>query len=150
MLQVPIHLWNELAQEQASLLDSPEAETFSMRNQDRLVQLLDSWALGLSKLIPDPRVVSSIVEIYPMMRANRAIRAFVDRPGREALRQCLVDVEDAEQAADLMSQEHWLNPSQTSALRAALNQPQTLQAWSKALEAVMQQGSPPRPPSKAG
>ena len=126
-----------MASEQASLLGSPERETFSLPNPDQVAAVLDRWDELMTPSLPNPTTRSALVGIYPLMRANPAIQAYLQTdPARQGLRQSLPDVPTAEEAADLMSQEYQLPASQTSALRASLKSPQTLQRWKTALAQV--------------
>lgn len=86
-MQVPIHIWNEVAAEQAHQLSPVALGTMRLPSGADLAELVDRWARLLRNQSSNPRIRLATVGIYPVMHSQAALRAYLaSDPARAGLR----------------------------------------------------------------
>lgn len=120
MQQVPMRVWNEIAQSQP--LGQPWATLFRKTPEElpqALAELVDKPA---EKSGADNRTLLAYRLTAPLLVENEAISAYLQETGQLSMRTSLPELISVSEAVTLASQEYRLKPSQQKKLTQLLSQ----------------------------
>ena len=118
MQQVPMAVWNEIAQSQP--LSQPWATLFRLTPEALPQQTLELVDKPAQKQGADNKTVLAYRLVAPLLQENEAISQYLLETQRPSLRTSLPEVISVNQAVILASQEYRLNPSQQAKLTQLL------------------------------
>lgn len=119
MYQVPMHVWNEIAQSQP--LSQPWATVFRVEGS-KLPEALQPIYDRLEKKGADDRVQRAFVVVAPLLVENESISAYLEESNRMDLRTAMPELTSISEALDLASMEYRLNRRQLDKLAQALRE----------------------------
>ena len=118
MYQVPMRVWNEIAQTQP-IKHEPWATLFRLE-PEQLPQALQPVEADLEAQGADPRTIRAYLLVAPCLLENEAISAYLEQTEQISLRNSLPDLADLSEAVMVASEEFRLNTSQRALLRRLL------------------------------
>ena len=118
MYQVPLPVWNEIAQSQP--LSQPWAELFRCETLEQLTAALAKMEKDLENRGVDAKTIRGYLLMAPLLVENEAISTYIEEMGRYDLRSAMPEICSVNEAVILASQEYRLNPSQQARLSKLL------------------------------
>ena len=118
MQQVPMHVWNEIAQSQP--LSEPWATLFRLEPEQlpqKLAELVDK---PLAQLGADNRVTLAYRLVAPLLVETEAISSYLVETQQPMLRASMPELTSVNEAVTLASMEYRLTPSQQQKLSQLL------------------------------
>lgn len=135
-------IWNQIAQTQD--LQTEAAKVAFRLTQNQIGRMENLWLKLETQAGTPPRVARCLLTCLPLLTESEAIQAYVSE--HPELRNALPEINDPQEAVDLMTLDYRLNPEDQTNLLSRLTDPQmSLRRWLGAANSVRNPGSPNAP-----
>lgn len=130
MTFLPAAVWRQIAETQE--LQSPAAKLSFRLNPQQLARMSSLLETGAERAGIPPKVARCLPTCLPLLTEREAISQFVSQ--HPEMRNALPEVNDPQEAVDLMTSEYRLTPADQATLLRLLSSPQVVNRWLKAAQ----------------
>lgn len=134
MTEVAAPVWNEIAATQS--LETPAAKIAFKLDQEQLTLMETLMISSLEERRVLPRVALCLPTFLPLLLENQAVSQFLSQ--HPQYRNALPEVDQAQTAVEIATQDRRLTPKERSLLRRTLLSPTSQQLWLEAATAAAQ------------
>lgn len=132
MHQLPPELWNQIARE--TTLASPAARAAFNLSAEKQTPMLEAWAKAEAQAKTPAWAVVPLQEVMPLLLESQALNQF--KASHPEFLPALPEVNNPQEAADLMTRERQWSPAQSSTFLQLLQSGQPATRWQQSAKAL--------------